>query len=143
MPKTSIFLVGHFFELSAVKVGDVQGFPFSNDKLMHDKYIVTVSPQGRKSFSFSYYNSAHAWEKREPMTVDGLRTAFYNFMGDADAGRQDFSSVMRDFGYDLTEHSTKRIYNALQKAFAQWEATGLGDVSEYLNDFQEKYPDNI
>ena len=141
--RSTAFVNGHEFMLIATLIGEAKGFPYGGDKAMHYKWYISVGTPFRPPFRFTYYTSAHDWNNKKMIDSRGVRTAFYHFMGDVQAGLMDYESFVSEFGYDQYDKNSKRVYNAVRKSAEKWDRSGLGDIYAYINDFQEKYPDDI
>lgn len=72
----------------------VEGFPFSNDHYMHDKYIVRIDRAG-KSYRFPFYASAYDTQRNERPTAYDVLSCVEKW----DVGR--FVDFVDEYGYEL------------------------------------------
>lgn len=116
------------FEVKATRTGVVKGFPYSQDKLPHNRFnVVVVSPEGdRVSFSFfgSYQDYFDGVVKLDDLA---LASAFYSLLTDAEAGRMTYEEFLENFGYDPEDKNTKKIYKAVQKAAEKVDRLGISE----------------
>ena len=138
--QTKEFLEKTNSTLSIEYVGDVESFPFSDDKLMHRKYICTLQRRRRPcgeynshKYEFPFYSSNADYENgRDPNEYDVLACLECRDPGTID----DF---VAEYGYEVHEwadvHRIESIYKEvklqyeeLARMYSELELEVLADI---------------
>lgn len=140
----TIMLKGMAITLHGSNVGEVYGFPGDkSDSRPRYKHFISVSVGGKRT-SFNYYTSIADYEAgKTEMYPDELKTAFYNFLSDAQLGLNTFEEFCSELGYDEDSRSAEKIWKACRMSAKKITTLGLGDVHDLINEFSENYPDHI
>ena len=91
-------------EIEIIPDGVVDGFPFADDNMPHNKYKVTLT-RGMKSYTFPFYDSYSNYKNKiKPNAYDVLASVHsYPVEGD-------MWEFAREFGYSIdSEKSYKRV----------------------------------
>jgi len=142
--KTEIMLAGKKIRLSATNVGEVDRFPLADKPDGgHFEFFITVTVLDRRT-SFKYFTSVRDYEEgKNEMSSDDIKTAFYNFLTDAQLGSDTFENFCAELGYDTDSRKAEKIWKACRLSAKKIENLRLGDVYSLSNEFSESYPDSI
>ena len=138
MVRAKLTILGKEFEITAKHIGEIKGFPDSDDNMMHNVFKITVKREfgdGAITKSFKFYDSYANWQKgKTTMNLMDMLLAFKSFLEDAWAGSMDFEDFCGEYGYNSDSRRAEKIYNKCKNQ--------LGKVMD-LGIFQSELPDLI
>ena len=111
----------------------VDGFPFSDDTMPHNKYTVTLT-RGDKSYKYPFYDSYNNFKNHKQPTAYDVLSCLQTY--DIDGDMWDFAE---EFGYEIKSEKTyKRVrkiwsecknqYKALLDLFGSYFMERLGEI---------------
>lgn len=111
------------------KLGVVQGFPNSNDQMLHDKYSVTLK-RGEKKYSFPFYGSEMDHYRGKRIRPYDVLAALQKYEVEPDMW--DFAD---EYGFEINSKESynrvKAIHKACKKEYAN-VVNLFGDCMERL-----------
>jgi len=109
----------------------VQGFPFGEDSLPHNHFVIRVqNPQRGIARSFNYYGSAADQENgRKTLNKEETLRTLDCLLSDATAGLMDLNEFVAEFGYKGDCLKAIRIYNECKRSTIKLRDLGIeGDL---------------
>lgn len=101
-------------EMRVAREGRVIGFPNTDDKMVHDKYIVKLTRRGRE-YSFPFYQSARDTELGIAPNAYDVLSCVQKYPAD------DFETFIWEYGYDTGDeeslHNAREIWKACKDQF--------------------------
>ena len=91
-----------YFRMSGI----VDGFPFSDDTMKHNKYTVTLKREGKK-YSFPFYDSYHNYLNHKKPTPYDVLACLQSYPVD-----DNMWNFANEFGYEINSEET---YNKVKE----------------------------
>lgn len=103
-------------KLKSKMVASGVSFPDDKSSTLHNQFRVTIQ-RGQTAISFYYYDNMVNFEAgKETLTPEDNLFALRSFLGDCQAGEQEFKDFCGDFGYSTDSIKALRIWNLCVKA---------------------------
>ena len=141
--KGIIKVLGKEFEITAKHTGEIEGFPNSDDNMMHNVFNITVKREfenGAITKSFKFYDSNANWEKgKTTMGLMDMLLAFKSFLEDAWAGSMDFEEFCGEYGYNSDSRRAEKIYNECKEQLEKVMDLGIyeSELADFINTLNE------
>lgn len=99
--------------------------------------VVITNNNSGKWCAFEYWESTI---DREIKTEGQLMFAFYCFLSDVLAGEMDYDEFCNEFGYDIWDRLSRKIWNACTRAASKFERVFPDvDLYSFIDELREEY----
>ena len=124
--ETKINIWGKEFQLKSKFEDGGVNFPNSDDKMLHNKFKITVTNEDKISREFDFYGSNAEYKAgKNDLSEFDLKWAFRCFIEDSNSGDMNFKNFCNGYGYDTDSRRAERIWKSCQKSLNKLIDLGL------------------